>query len=229
MQRLLAGAMLLFCVNVAFGEDSERTPAAPASGLTLTPAGSVNMQPVAPGDFWSYEVKDEISGNIIQTRTIVVTDVTQDAIATRFNAPKPGQFGAIQFDRSWNIVSSNAAKYSPNDGTGVRLPLQPDARWNFTSDVAYANNGPIVKRIGNSRVTGQEIVTTKAGKFDTTIFETNYSTRNPAEPTRKSETLIRTWYSTDINHWVRRNTVVRQNGLVYENEMIELIDYGRKK
>lgn len=223
-----SAAVLLLLTNVALAAENEPSSSDPGGPASHASRPAVNMQPVAPGDFWSYEVKDEISGNITYTRTIVVTDVTKNAVATRFNAPRPGQFGSIEFDHSWNIVMSNAARYSPNDGTGVHLPLKLEARWNFAADVTNAN-GLALKRAGNSRVTGTELITTKAGSFDTTLIETSFSTRNPAEPTRKFETFVRTWFSPDVNHWIKRSTVAKQNGLAYESETIELVDYGRKK
>lgn len=78
-------------------------------------------------------------------------------------------------------------------------------------------------------MTGQETVTTKAGKFDTIVYETKFSSRNTKDPTRSSDISARTWYSTDINHWVKRSIVVRQGGQVFQNEMVELTEYGRKK
>lgn len=228
MFRIIAAAVLILFADMAFAAENGPSASVPTDSQPPLSHPSVIMHPVATGDFWSYEVKDEISGNVIYTRTIVVTDVTKNAIAARFNAPRPGQFGSIEFDNLWNIVTSNAAKYSPNDGTGVHLPLKPEARWNFSSDVTYAN-GTVVKRVGASRMTGAETITTKAGSFETALIETSFATRNPVEPTRKMETSIRTWYSTDINHWVKRATVVKKNGLVYESETIELVDYGRKK
>ena len=78
-------------------------------------------------------------------------------------------------------------------------------------------------------MTGQELITTKAGKFETAIIETNFSMQNTKDPSRKSETSIRTWYSTDIDHWVKRNTMVRENGRLFQNVTIELTEYGRKQ
>jgi len=114
------------------------------------------------------------------------------------------------------------------NGTGIRTPLKPDAQWKFASDSTNSNSGATFKRTGNSRVTGQETITAKAGKFDTIVYETNFSSRNTKDPARSSDISSRTWYSTDINHWVKRSIVVRQGGQVFQNEVIELTGYGRK-
>ena len=228
MQRLLAGAILSLSVNTAFAEDQTLSPA-PTKSPASTPSSNPTMQPPSVGDHWTYEVKDDISNALMQTRTIVITDLSKGAIATRFDVIKTGQFGTILFDESWNIVTDSVWKYSPNDGTGVQIPLTPESRWKFSADATNSTNGTIWKRVGNSRVTGQEIVTTKAGKFDTAIIETNFSMQSMKDPTRKSETTIRTWFSTDIDHWVKRNTIVRENGRLFQNTTIELTEYGRKQ
>jgi hypothetical protein len=187
------------------------------------------MQPPSVGDHWTYEVKDEISNALMQTRAVVITDLSKGTIATRFDVLKTGQFGTILYDSSWNIVTDSVWKYSPNDGTGVQLPLTPGTRWKFSTDAANSTSGTTWKRVGNARVTGQEAVTTKAGKFDTSIIETNFSMQSTKDPSRKSETSIRTWFSTDIDHWVKRNTTVRENGRLFQNITVELTQYGRKQ
>jgi len=165
----------------------------------------------------------------MQTRTIVITDLSKNTIATRFDVQKTGQYGTILFDPSWNIITDSVWKYSPNDGTGAQLPLTPGSQRKFSADATNSTNGTTWKRVGNSRVTGQELITTQAGKFETAIIETIFSMQSTKDPSRKSETSIRTWYSTDIDHWVKRNTIVRENGRLFQNVTIELTEYGRKQ
>jgi len=77
-------------------------------------------------------------------------------------------------------------------------------------------------------VTGQESITAKAGTFQTYIIETTQAVRNTKDPTVNSEITIRTWFSPEINHWVKRNTVRRRRGILVRNDTIELTEYGRK-
>jgi hypothetical protein len=43
------------------------------------------MEEPLPGDFWTYEVRDEISGNVTATRTNVVTEVSSSEISVRYS------------------------------------------------------------------------------------------------------------------------------------------------
>jgi hypothetical protein len=188
-----------------------------------------SMQQVAPGDHWTYEVKDEISGNVKSTRTDLVTDVTQKDIAVRVDFVGTGRTNNLLYDHSWNLLRSGSYKYSPNDGTGVQLPLTVGAQWKFSGDVLNSSNGQTFKRTVNSKVTSQESITTKAGTFEAFVIETNFTGKLVQDPTILNQTLQRTWFSPDTNHWVKRNIVYRQNGHLVENNTFELTEYGRKK
>lgn len=198
-----------------------------AMAQSAAPAPSVNS--VAPGDHWTYEVKDEISGEIKDTRTFTVTDISKNEIAVRGDSDKRGNSNNLIYDQSWNVVLGPVFKFSPNDGSGIKFPLTSDSQWKSSINATNVNNGQVWKRTITSRVTGQEKVTTKAGTFDTFVIETNMVIKNTADPTRSEEVTTRTWFNPDVNHWVKRAFVVRQNGHVFQSETTELTAYGRKK
>jgi hypothetical protein len=188
-----------------------------------------SMQQVAAGDHWTYEVKDEISGSVKFTRTDLVTDVTQKDIAVRVDFANTGRTNNLLYDHSWNLLRSGFYKYSPDDGTGFKLPLTVGAQWKFSGDVLNSSNGRTFKRTVNSKVTSQESITTKAGTFETFIIETKFTGKPVQDITTLNETSVRTWFSPDINHWVKRSYAYRQNGHLMENNTFELTEYGRKK
>ena len=196
----------------------------------LTPPGAMqiaSMGRVAVGDYWTYELKDEFSGAVIQTRKVIVTEVSNSDIATRLHDTKTGQSRGIVYDRSWNIVHDWPNRYSPNSGTGFRLPLKLNAQWEASVEEVNRNTGEIWKISVHSRVTHLENVTTKAGTFATYRIETTQIVRDVQNPTEKSEISTRTWFSPDINHWARRNFVRREDGLIIRNQTYELLEYGR--
>jgi len=204
-------------------------PAPASSPASTPPKAVVPMEEPQPGDHWTYEVRDEITGTVSATRTNVVTEVAPAEISTRVNTlgkPDPGQ---IVFDRSWNMIISGSWKYSPNDGTGIRRPLAVGKTWTFQTNNVNAANGNIWKRTGTSKVVGEETVTTKAGTFETFKIETSFSARNVNDPTRKNEVTSETWYAPAVDHWVKRTFISRANGHLTDNNTIELTEYGRKQ
>jgi hypothetical protein len=201
---------------------------APNSSVTKPSATGVKMPDPAPGDHWTYEVKDEISGTVKATRTDMVTDVSKNEIAVRFDFAGAGSQNVI-YDRLWNIKRSGAFNYIPNDGGGIRVPLTVGAQWKFAADIANATNGQTFKRAGTSRVVRQESIKTKAGTFDTFVIETDYTGKSVQDPTLTNQDSWLTWYDPDLDHFVKRNLVVRQRGHVISNNTVELTGYGRRK
>lgn len=220
-RRLLIGLIFLHYVAAsAYAEDAG--PNAPSTAGASAPLAFA-------GDHWTYEVRDEISGAIKFTRTDMVTDIANNEITVRVDFANTGRSTTIFYDSAWNILHDGLFRYSPNDGTGFHLPLTVGAQWKFAADVINSSNGQTFRRTGNSRVTGQDKITTKAGTFDVFVIETDYVGKNVQDPTLVNQTSARSWFSPDVNHWIKRNFVIRQRGHVVQNNTIELIDYGRKK
>jgi hypothetical protein len=209
---------------------------AQAAGDAPPPTSApVETKPVIPmeeplqGDFWAYQVRDEISGTVKMVRKDIVTEVTPAEISVRFSAEGKEGEGLNVYDRSWNLKNAGAWRYQPNDGSGIHSPLKTGETWSFAGDDINAGNGNIWKRSGRSKVVGQETVTTKAGTFETFKIEVTLSRRPTNDPTRKMEITAQTWYAPAIDHWVRRTFVSKGNGHLLAHNTIELVEYGRKQ
>jgi hypothetical protein len=208
----------------------QATPPAPAPAAAVEPPKAVvSMEEPLPGDHWTYEVRDEISGTVRANRTNVVAEVTPTEISVRFKVEGSNNNEGINvYDRSWNLVDARPWRFSPNDGSGIRTPLAVGKTWTFQSSNVNSANGNAWKRSGTSKVVGQETVTTKAGTFETFKIETSYTAHNVNDPTRKDEVTAQTWYAPAIDHWVKRTSVIRSDKHLRENNSLELTEYGRK-
>lgn len=215
---LRAVPIALFLVTPALAQDGGATPAGPAAPSAAAQQPLPDMKQPAPGDRWTYEVTDEISGQLKLTRTDMITEVTKDDIAVRFDVADTGRSGNVVYDRSWDVVRTGTFKYTPNDGTGIRLPLTVGEQWKFVIDVANTRNGSTFKRTGVSKVLGRESVVTKAGTFDAFVIETDFTGRNIQDPTLVNQTTWRTWFDPAIDHWVKRSIMVRQRGHVVSSD-----------
>jgi len=200
---------------------STPAPAAPASS-------PVTMEQPLPGDYWTYDIQDEILGTVKATRTLVITEVTTAEISARFSLLGNPNSNSAVFDRSWNLANDGVWRHAPHDGTGIRLPLAVGKTWGFKSNDVNLNNGASWSRSGTSKVVGQESTTTKAGTFDTFKIETSYTTHNVSNPTRSAQVTLQTWYAPSIDHWVKRTFTSRVAGRLLENNTQILVEYGRK-
>lgn len=220
----LAAIGMLASVGASMAQAPNSTPA-PA---TPEPAAQETMEDTQLGDHWTYDVRDDISGDVKSVLTNTVTDLADSQIGVRNTWAGHSGSGYQTFDRSWNLIQSGVQRYSPNDGTGIRAPLAVGKTWSFNSNDINGTSGLSGKRSGTSKVTKQESITTPAGTFDTFRIETSIQIRNANNATDKAQVVVQTWYAPAINHWVKRSVVTRSEGRVRANNTVELVEYGRR-
>jgi len=234
MEKMMRRYAVLWMIGLAAssaGAQQATPPAQPPASATSDPSSKavVAMESPQAGDYWNYQVRDEITGKITATRANIVTEVSANDISVRFSIAGTSNEGLNLYDRSWNLLKSGARKYTPNDGTALPTPLTIGETWNFQGNDVNAGNGFTWSRSGRSKVVGQETVTTKAGTFETFKIETTISSRNAKDPTMKTETATVTWYAPAIDHWVKRTFVLRVDDHLRDNNTSELVEYGRKQ
>jgi hypothetical protein len=206
----------------------KESPPAASSPAAEAPNSPEPMEDAQTGDHWTYELRDEITGDIKSTITNTVTDVSDSEISTRIALLGNPNAGYQTFDRSWNLMNNGIWRYTPNDGTGIKLPLTAGKTWSIKSTDLNSTAGVSWKRSGTSKVVAQESVTTRAGTFDTFKIETSIQIQNANDPTKKIQAVQQTWYAPAIDHWVKRSYVSRWDGRVRDKNTIELVEYGRR-
>ena len=183
---------------------------------------------VLPGDRWVYEVTDEITGDVKPTTTVVVLDVSEREINTRVSTRGVERPRQIVFDRTWNRIDDSVWKYRPSDGTGIQTPLQVGKEWRFENKATHFQNGTAFSITGQSKVVGEEKITTSAGTFDTFKIETTMRQVNANDQTKAATMNATLWYAPSINRWVRRTYKLQIEGRLRKSQTEELTDYSRK-
>lgn len=212
----MKSAWLLVCLSFVF------------VNVCAASAQVADIAGVLPGDRWVYEVTDELTGDVKLTTTVVVLDVSEKEINTRVSvrgAERPRQ---IVFDRSWNRIDDSVWKYRPSDGTGVVSPVQVGNDWRFESRATHFQNGTALTSTGQSKVVGEEKLTTSAGTFDTFKIETTMRQVNSNDQTKAATVTQTLWYAPTINRWVRKTYKVQMEGRLRDSQTEELTDYSRK-
>ena len=78
---------------------------------------------VQVGDRWTYESKDEISGEPKDAYTQLVTEISPKEIVVNVSTRGKSGSSIIIYDHDWNRIATSTLKFQPNDGQGIRLPL----------------------------------------------------------------------------------------------------------
>jgi hypothetical protein len=221
--------MVSLSIGCAWAQQSPSPTDAPSSA-SPPPKAVVSMEEPLPGDHWTYEVRDEITGAVTATRENVVTEVTPKEVTVRYaNLGTNNNDGLNIYDRSWNVLENRPWRFSPHDGSGIQAPLTVGKTWPVKTNNINSANGNVWKRSGTSKVVGQESVTTRAGTFDTFKIETTFTGTNTNNPPQKNEVTSLTWYAPAIDHWVKRTFVSRADKHLQTSTTLELVDYGRKQ
>ena len=215
------------CLFVSLNTLAAQTPNPPAVPAATDPSAPEKMEEVQVGDHWTYEFRDDISGDVKSVLTDTVTDLTDSQIGISVTRAGNTSSGYQTYDRSWNLVKSGAHRYSPSDGTGVQAQLATGKVWSIKSN--DINGGFSARRSVTSKVIAQESVTTPAGTFETFKIETSIQIQNSNNATDKAQAVISTWYAPAIDHWVKRTILARQRGHVVSKNTVELTDYSRGK
>lgn len=201
---------------------------------TLWPGVLVAQTPPAPnegvqvGDRWVFDRKDETTGLPKDTYTRIVTAVSDKEIATAFYVRGNPAKTIMIFDREWALIDNSTAKYKPNNGLGIPLPLAVGKSWHAEYDERNNNTGANMHGSVISKVTSQESVTTDAGTYDTFKVETMIKAFPPSDPSKLWEYEIVRWFAPQINYWVRETDLAKFDKRVRLSTSAELIDFSQK-
>jgi hypothetical protein len=224
----LATIGLLVTTGSLLAQTAPVAPPPAVSSPAESPSSVEPMEDAQTGDHWTYELRDDITGDVKSTITNTVTDVSDSEISTRVAQLGNSNAGYQTFDRSWNLMNNGTWRSTPNDGTGIRSPLAVGKTWSFKATDLNSTAGVSWKRSGTAKVVAQESVTTRAGTFDTFKIETSFQIQNANDPTKKLQAVQQSWYAPAIDHWVKRSFVSRSDGRVRDKNTIELVEYGRR-
>jgi hypothetical protein len=205
-----------------------------AAAAGLWPCFLAAQSPEAPnegvqvGDRWVFDRTDEMTGFPKDTITRIVSEVSDKEIVTNvFFRGNPTKTLMI-FDRDWELIDNSSAKWKPNDGEGVRLPLAIGKSWRSEYDQKITKTGANFRGSVVNKVTAQETLTTPAGTFETFKIETTIKIFSPADPSKIWEIQKVKWYAPQINFWVRDTLLSKFDKRVRESTSTELVDFSRK-
>jgi hypothetical protein len=184
-------------------------------------------------DIWVYDTKNEVTGLPAEGYTEMVAQVSPREFVVNRTFREPvyrwPQNYIVTYDHDWDVIDKYDYKFKPNNGLGVRLPLSVGKTWQAEFDAQDLHTTRRTYRgTSSSKVVGQETITTDAGTFDTFKIEQQARLLDPLDPARMWEYQIVSWFAPQINHWVRKTTLIKFEKRLRENTTEELADFSRK-
>ena len=96
---LLSTVVLLVTTNLLLAQ-APPAGSGPATTSAATETPNEPMEDVQLGDHWTYELRDEISGDVKSTFTQTVTDVSSSEIGIRVTNLGNNNTGYLTYDRT---------------------------------------------------------------------------------------------------------------------------------
>src|SRR6516165_4371600 len=152
--------------------------------------GTAEQSGVQRGDQWSYNLTDDVTGDLTATYTNVVSDIDDKVIVMRVSKRGDVGYGSVTYDVHWNLIESNPWKWKPHDGSGINGPLKAGSEWRSTSTAQNSKVGAASRNTSKSKVVGEEEVTTQAGTFATFKIVTEMQQTNTADRSTRSSVTI---------------------------------------
>ena len=179
------------------------------------------------GDRWVYDTRDEMTGFPKETYTEIVTELSPEEAIVNLTFSGSATSVFVTYDRGWNCIDNLIWSFRPNSGEGISSPLAVGKMWGIEFDARSNVTGESVKGSSSSRVVTQEDVTTPAGTFNAFKIERQVSQFNTADPSKLTESQIVLWFAPQINHIVRRTTLVKFQEHTRSSMSEELADFTR--
>jgi hypothetical protein len=211
--QVIALAALLLLPNLASADNSD---------------SAQNPEGIKTGDQWTYDITDDITGDLKFTDTYIVTEATDKEITTRATRRGSPNTNLIIFDANWNLKDNGLWRKKPHGAEGVDLPLSVGKTWHISDNAQNMKSGLVVREQAMGKVTGQESITTSAGTFDTFKIATQVRISSTIDPTTSSEANIVMWFAPSVNRWVKRTTATVIKGHVATSLTEELTDFSRR-
>jgi len=189
-------------------------------------AQAVDPGAVRVGDRWSYDVKDDQTGDLRQAFTVVVAEITPKEITTRVSVKGKDRPQTMVFDHDWGRIDDGLFKLRPA-GIGIRKPLQVGQEWRSDANAINLQTGHTFRASGAAKVAAQEQMTVPAGTFDTFRIDTTVRLVNTKDQTKSHTYTFAFWYAPAVNRWVKRKMEWRFEGRLRDSTSDELTEYSR--
>jgi hypothetical protein len=208
--RLTAVALALFLLSSGYSE-----------------AQTVDPGPIRVGDRWSYDLKDDLTGDLRQAITGVVIEINAKEITTRVTYRGKDRSQTMVHDLDWGRIDDGAWRLSPS-GIGIKKPLQIGKEWRSDANGMHLQSGVPFRASGAAKVVAQEPITVPAGTFETFRLEMTVRMINSKDQTKSQTWNFLVWYAPAVNRWAKRKSELRSEGRLRDSFVEELTEYSRR-
>lgn len=232
--RMVAVAIALNCFHIgAHAEEQAKKPVQDQDAGN--PAPVLDKIDVKPGDRWSYQVIDDVTGETKSNTVHTLTEIRDKTYSVQSAFTRYGQNATTTslqiFDENWNLLEDQTWSRKPADpSTGIHLPLKVGAQWKTHSNLIRKSPPESHFRVDAvTTVLAYEPVLLKFNKtYDAFKLETNETLSSTASPSQVVTIKVTTWFAPSVNRYVKRITESRVNDRLQSRNIELLTAYARR-
>ena len=214
-----------------------------SASATAAADDAVKPEPTAPpvnpaihvssGDSWTYNIRDDVTGEAKGTITFEITKVSDAEIETRVTQLKLATNGVMTnaeiFDARWRLKDNGKIVFQPYlAATGIPEDLQVGKSWSVKYETIRKGAGLTREVTGLGKVDAWERVTLPNGTaYD--AFKIEVSGTLMAATPRKHEMRTIMWFAPAVNRLVKRIDESRDNGKLQDATEQTLGEYKPAK
>jgi hypothetical protein len=195
---------------------------------------AVDKIDVKPGDRWTYQVIDDVTGDTKSTTVHTVTEIRNNTFTVQSIFTPYGQSVSTTtlqvFDDQWNLLEDPLWTRHPADpSTGIKLPLKVGAEWK-TKFISTRKTPPEAHLSGEaiSKVLAYEPVTLRFNTYDAFKIEVIEALTNSAAPSSNVTIKSTMWFAPSVSRYVKRITEARINDRLQSRNIELLTAYTRR-
>jgi hypothetical protein len=220
--KVFAFAIALVAASAATvrADDAAKTDPPPPTNVAIQ---------VSPGDSWTYDVRDDVTGDLkgsVAFQVMKTTDAEIVAHTVRHKQATNADAASTEiFDARWRLKDNGKVVYQPHlDSTGVPADLQIGKSWSFKYEAERKGAGQTQEVAGVGKIAAWERVALPNGAvYD--AFRIEVTLAGEAPNRRKLETRSVMWFAPAVNRLVKRTDETRVGGKLRDASEQTLREY----
>jgi uncharacterized caspase-like protein len=210
-----------FAFHAAPAKVAKAPSPAPAGGKLRSVAPSAPPA-LAPGDTWTYRVRDFLAQSE-RSRTMIVKEIRGTEVLWKDGAKSDllGNFTRIKMNESWRTITPSSQLYA--------FPLSPGAKFTVAAKEQLEDRSRSYDHEITFTVMGEEDVATPAGTFRAVKIVRTLKWTQREKPDNSGANTATYWYSGQVKRWVAQDQVnVAKSGKETLRQRWELESYNVK-
>lgn len=193
----------------------------------LAAAQEAPQPDIKVGDRWTYQLLDNLTGEIKGSATLTIFEVTDTEIHQKVQIKTKAPINRVEYlDRQLNTIDNGVYQWKPSTSF-FRFPLTIGKEWSQQYESVAISHESKTRHNISAKVVAFEKVKVPAGEFD--AFKIEYTIRSiSTSDADRADSYTKTvrWYSPGVKQVVKQETESIMGGRTREKSGMVLTEFS---